>query len=214
MATGFPLTPLPRLLGLGLLVLAVISLPGRAPSEDKARRIGLIFEGAFESPEISRKPEGARSTLLVPFHEWDYGVRPIPSKLWKERGFEWDRFVEISRAIADGILEKVEPRVVRDSRGIVEYVDLSDKDPFLTSILLSDKLLDRFRETLGDRVFAVLVDRHRVYLFPATGGDINDYGPGIVDEYRATEFPVSLEVFLIDDDGYRVVGELNRETGN
>jgi hypothetical protein len=50
-----------------------------------------------------------------------------------------------------------------------------------------------------------------LYLFPATGGKLAEYGPSLVEEFRSTRFPVSLEVFLLDEAGFRVVGELERE---
>src|SRR5690606_27032057 len=94
--------------------------------------------------------------------------------------------------------------------GVILYVVLADEDPFLSSVLLSPKLLESFRETLGERLHIVLVDRHRLYLFPATGGRLSDYGPALVEEFRRTKLPVSLEVFLLDKNGYRVIGELER----
>ena len=39
---------------------------------------------------------------------------------------------------------------------------------------------------------------------------IAEYGPALVDEYRKARLPVSLEVFLVDDYGFRVIGELER----
>ena len=178
--------------------------------DEKARRVGILMEGTFESPDISRHPEGAKATLMVPSAEWEYGVRAFSEELWKERGFTWERILAISTTVADQLAESVEPDIVRDGNGVVEYVILEDKDPFLTSILLSSKLRERFRDTLGDRIFAVCVDRHAVYLFPATGGKLEGYGPGLVDQFSRTSFPVSLEVFLVDKDGFRVVGHLER----
>ncbi|MEX2577591.1 MAG: hypothetical protein WD342_00925 [Verrucomicrobiales bacterium] len=180
-------------------------------ADESARRVGIVFEGTFESAEVSRLPEGARKTQLVATYEWDYGVRSFSRKLWAERGFEWDAFLTIARRVGDAIAEKIEPRLVRDHREVVEYVLVHDEDPFLTGALLSNKFYERFRETLGDRIHAVVVDRHRIYLFPATGGKLEEFGPALVEEFRRTALPVSLEIFELDGKAIGVIGEIERE---
>lgn len=191
----------------------VLLLPAVHAADDApAKRVGFVLGGTFEAPEIARKPEGAEKTLLVPSYEWDYGVRSFTRESWAERGFTWEQFSEIATRVADKIVEEVEPRLVRDERGIIEYAVLSKKDPFLTSVLVSEKLHDKFKDTLGDQIHIVLIDRHMIYLFPAIGTKIEDYGPALVDEFRNAIFPVSLEVFQLDDKGFRVIGELNRDS--
>jgi hypothetical protein len=39
---------------------------------------------------------------------------------------------------------------------------------------------------------------------------LEEFGPALVEEYRQAQFPVSLEIFLLDQEGFRVVGELER----
>lgn len=180
--------------------------------DEEAKRLGFIFEGSFENHEIARTPERSKKTLLVPFYEWDYGVRPFSKELWKTQNFDWERFEKIAAKVADDLVDTMQHKLIRDNRGIIEYALIHDKDPFLTGILTSSRLLEKFRESLGDRIHVVLIDRNLIYLFPATGGTIDDYGPALVNEFRSTPLPVSLEVFLLDENGYRVIGELNRDT--
>ena len=207
MATGFQLIPLRA--ALFLTIGAAMPILGRG-DDAPARRIGVIFEGSFEKADITTPITGARKTQLIAFYEWDFGVRTFTETNWKERGLDWDRLFVSARTAADAILGEIKPELVKDSRGVILYAVIANKDPFLTSILLSPKLIDRFRETLGDRIHAVLIDRNRFYLFPATGGQLADYGPALVEEFSSTPLPVSLEIFLLDDAGYRVIGELER----
>ena len=207
MATGFQMIRLPAIVFLA----AALAIP--LPGEEKdapARRIGVIFEGTFEKVDIPLPIDGARKTQLVAYYEWDFGVRPFTEKVWNERGLTREKLLPLAKTVAKELLQTVEPELVRDSRGVILYAILTDKNPFLTSVLLSPDLIERFRETLGDRIHAVIVERHRIYLFPATGGLLQEYGPALVEEFQRASLPVSLEVFLIDDDGYRVIGELER----
>lgn len=184
--------------------------PSAKPQEIPAHRIGILFGGTFESFDITGPIEGAKTTKMAAHYEWDFGVRPFTKKTWEERGLAWDRFFPVARQVADAVAGKLEPKLVRDHRGIVLYAILTDEDPFLTSVILSPKLHERFKETLGDRIQVLLLERNRVYLFPATGGRLAEFGPALVEEFGRSRFPVSLEIFLLDREGFRVVGELER----
>jgi hypothetical protein len=206
MATGFQSIALKALLCIAAAAPRLAGDEADAP----ARRIGVIFEGAFEKAEITTPIDGARRTQLVAFYEWDFGVRPFTTATWQERSLDWDTLFPVARAVADRIVERLEPELVRDARGVILYAIVTDKDPFLTSVLISPNLLGKFRDTLGDRVHVVPLDRNRLYFFPATGGRLADYGPALVDEFRRAKLPVSLEIFLLDENGYEVIGELER----
>lgn len=207
MANGIPTS---SLLALALIVSPLFAQETDKPAEAPARRIGIIFGGAFEALDITGPIEGAKSTKMAAQYEWSFGVRPFTKKTWEERGLQWETFFPIAREVADAVATKLEPRLVRDHRGIVLYAIIADEDPFLTSALLSQKLHERFKESLGDRILVVLLERNRIYLFPATGGTLEEFGPSLVEQYRQAQFPVSLEIFLLDRDGFRVVGELER----
>jgi hypothetical protein len=213
MANGNPTC---RLLVFGLAAVSLSaqetapSSPPVKPPEAPARRIGILFGGAFESFDITGPIEGAKTTKMAAHYEWDFGVRAFTKKTWEERELDWDRFFRVAREVADGVATKLTPKLVRDHRGIVLYAILADEDPFLTGVILSPKLHERFKETLGDRIQVLLLERNRVYLFPATGGRLAEFGPALVEEYGRARFPVSLEIFLLDRDGFRVVGELDR----
>lgn len=209
MANGIPRPLTPSL----VLVLAAAPLAAPAPAkteEAAARRVGIIFGGAFESFDITGPVEGAKTTRMAAHHEWDFGVRPFTKRTWEERGLDWEGFLPVARKVADAVAAKLEPKLVRDHRGIVLYAIVADEDPFLTSAILSPKLRERFQETLGDHIHALLLERNRIYLFPATGGTLAEFGPALVAEFGQARFPVSLEIFLLDRDGFRVVGELVR----
>ncbi len=209
MATGFQTARL--LIALTVTLWAVLPLRGETPAP--ARRVGLIFGGSFEDYELVEPLDGARLTRLAAHYEWEFGVRAFTQKTWEASGLDRERLLAETRAIAESIVARVEPKLVRDHRGVVLYAILADEDPFLTSILLSPTLHQRFRETLGDRILVVLLERNRVYLFPATGGPLEEFSPALVEEYRRSKFPVSLEVFLLDRNGFRIAGEIERDPG-
>jgi len=193
------------------LCVAFICFSGETTAEEKARRVGIIFEGNFESPNISKKPQGGESTLMVPFYEWDYGIRSFSTEEWEKRDLTWERALELSRRLGEKILEEIKPEFIRDERGVVQYAILAAKEPFLSTTAFSEQFRLKFEESLGKSLYLVFIDRYVIYIFPAVGGALEDYGPSLVDEFRTTTLPVSLEVFFLNDDGLRVIGELARD---
>lgn len=212
MANGFQYQSIKFRASAAAAALTIALLAGLSPAfaDEPAKRMGIIIGGAFEGAEVTQTPSGAQKTLLIASYEWDYGVRPFTEKIWSERNLDWAKFLPAAEKVADAILEEVEPEFARDSRGIIEYVILHSDDPFLSSVLISPKLTEKFSESLGERIQAVVVDRQMIYLFPATGGKLQEFGKSLVDAFKQSKLPVSLEVFLIDDSGARVVGELNQ----
>ncbi|MDF1860116.1 MAG: hypothetical protein P1U87_07875 [Verrucomicrobiales bacterium] len=212
MANGFPNLPLSFLWYFTpvLLICFAIPCPGE---EEKARKIGYLFEGSFESPEIFQLPEGAKITILVPYYEWDYGVRAFTKEAWDERSMTQERFAKAAATVADQLAESVKLDVVRDKNEVVEYILIEDKSPFVTSILTSDKLLPRVKDLLGDKILVVMIDRNLLFLFPSVGGNLKRYGPSLVADFNAAKLPISLEVFVLDEEGFRAIGVLNREQG-
>ncbi|MEM1443740.1 MAG: hypothetical protein AAGF67_15450, partial [Verrucomicrobiota bacterium] len=148
---------------------------------------------------------------MVPFYEWDYGVRAFSEEEWNKREMSWERVLEITESLADALVESVKPEFIRDERGVVLYAIFADKDPFLTSAVFSKKFRTIFEEKMGKSIYLVMVDRHVIYVFPAVGGSLEEFGPAIVNEFSTTSLPVSLEVFFLNDDGLRVIGELSRD---
>ena len=124
---------------------------------------------------------------------------------------DWDAYFADAKKLADDIAKKVEPKLVRDSRGVIEYAIIRGKDPFLSSIILSPLFLKIFEDTLGDNLHVVIIDRNLLYIFPAAGGKLDEYGPAIASHFRKTPLRVSLEIFLVNKAGFHAVGELERE---
>ncbi len=174
---------------------------------EKERR-GIIFETRAVDPEVFTRVEGAEKTLMVPVYEWDYGVRLFTAEQWKKNAFDNAEYRRNAEAVADVVLAKVKPEFIRDSRGIVLYALIRAEDPFLSSILLSDKFLALFKKSMGDSVRVVLVDRQVMYVFPDSGGKLDQFGTALAEQYQTTRQPLSLEVLQITSQGIKAIGSI------
>ena len=172
------------------------------------KRVGVLFASPSDDPGVHAKVNGAKKTVLAAAYEWEYGVRLFSPAKWKEQNYDWNAFLRNASREADRLVEKIEPVIHRDSRGVIDYAELTSDNPFLSSVLLSRKLIPKFERDFGPRLYAIVLDRYRVFLFPADGGKLEAYGTALADAYRETDRPVSLEVFLIDANGALVIGEI------
>lgn len=171
-----------------------------------ALRRGFLIETKVVNPRVFFPIKGGEKTVLAAAYEWSYGTQNYSKEKWAE--VDPGEFAADSIALADSLLETIEPRYVKDSRGVIEYAILNDDDPFISSVLISKKFIDRFEETLGDKINAIVMDRKVVYLFPATGTTLGSFADALSDQYADTPEPVSLEIFAITREGYEIIGSI------
>jgi hypothetical protein len=210
--------PFPVSIGCVMLVLSgIIPAPWGAAGADSSAdknegkpRSGLMVLSKTSDPKVFSPIPGAQTTVLAAAYEWEYGVRVFPKEEWLKRGYEWTEFLANAVRMADRLVGEIEPIFQRDRRGVIDFAVLTHDDPFLSSIILSPKLLKRFEEQFGKRLHLLVLDRNRIFVFPADGGRIEGFANSLIDQYYEARHPVSLELFLIDETGYRVIGALER----
>ena len=194
-----------------MLVSGFLPGPGIASGvKPKELRAGLMVMSKASSPKVFSPIKGAKTTVLAAAYEWEYGVRVFSKEEWIKRGYDWNEFLANAARTADRLVGEIEPVYRRDARGVIDYAVVTHEDPFLSSIILSPKLLKRFEDKLGKRLRLVVLDRNTIYVFPADGGRIEGFADALIDLYYQTRHPVSLEMFLIDESGYRIFGTLER----
>lgn len=190
--------------------------PPAGPEADRAEaaeaalgEVGVMLVSTVSSPAVYAPVESAQKTVLAPAQVTKYGVQTFSKEAWAARGEVWTDFLAGMIQRADRLVDSIEPDFKRDSRGVIDYALVEHPSPWLTSVLLSKRFLPRFAREFGQRLHVVPVDRHRFFVFPADGGKLPGYGPALVDLYHdesICRYPVSLEVLLVDETGFRAVG--------
>jgi hypothetical protein len=178
----------------------------KAPAEP---RVGLMVEAKLAGAKVYTSIPGAKATVLAAAQETQYGVRTFSDDEWREKAYDLKEFYSAAEATADGVVDALEPEFQRDSRDVIEYALVKSKDGFLSSALTSKRFLPRFEREFGGDLRVVVVDRYILYVFPAIGSKLETFGPALAEIYRTTPFPGSLEVFQVNEEGYRVVGTLD-----
>lgn len=103
-------------------------------------------------------------------------------------------------------LATLKPRYERNRKQVIQFAELKSDRPIVASAVLAPKFLDLFKDTLGEKVLLVVPNRFTAYVFPALASNYQDYSPMVFETFRATAWPVSVEVFEVSADGMRAVG--------
>jgi hypothetical protein len=199
-----------------LLLLLALLAPGtiaRAADEPPvptpvAPRPGwrLVLEPAFMHRAVTFALANAKRTIIAPAQLTADGSDFLfpTKKEFETAGL--DQTTIATNGLADADLALLKPHFVRDRKNVIIYAELRATRPIVASAVLSPKLVDRFRETLGDELLVAVPNRFTAVIFPALGKEYQQYAPMIIEAYRATPFPVSLEVFHVTADGWKAVG--------
>ncbi|MCB1091609.1 MAG: hypothetical protein KDL87_08760 [Verrucomicrobiae bacterium] len=187
--------------------------PPKPTATEPAVETGLMLVSTTSSPGVYAPVEGAKETVLAPAYVSKYGIRVFSKAEWTERRAVWEDFLASATKEADRIVDTLEPDFKRDARGVIDYALVENPSPWLSSVLLSKRFLPRFEREFGKRLHVIVVDRHRLYVFPADGSKLEGYGEALIDIYQdetLCHYPVSLEVFLVDETGFRAIGSIEQ----
>ncbi len=181
------------------------------PEEPAVGETGILLVSRVSSPKVYAPIEGAKDTVLATAYVDKYGVRLFSREKWEADGLAWEGLYQAAVKRADELVDSMELQFKRDARGVLDYALIEHESPWLSSVLLSRRFLPRFEREFGERLHVVVVGRHRLFVFPADGGKLDVYSPALADLYHddsVVRHPVSLEVFLVDKDGFRAIGEI------
>lgn len=117
-----------------------------------------------------------------------------------------EQFIARGRANAAADLAGLKPRYERDSKKVITYAALESEKPIVASAVLAPKFLELFQETLGEKVLVVVPSRFAAFVFPHLASEYQQFSPMIFRAFRATPWPVSVEVFEVGPSGWRCIG--------
>jgi len=156
---------------------------------------------------LARPLQDAKRTVIVPAKEDSVlGLTHLSKEEFEAAGLNWDQFMTKAAAAATRLLVSIKPVVARDKSGQIAYIKLKSERPFAASMILSPRIVPLFQGFLGDRLVALVPDRHTVYLFSRNFGEFQAFGQKIVDDHADAVFPCSIEAFEITREGVACIG--------
>jgi hypothetical protein len=180
------------------LVLTPMLLMAQTPAK-KLETYVLMPEPASLRNANSRAPAGAHKTVLSPACEVREapGVKIYSTEEFSKLGVGVDTFAERAKAAADARLAVTQPEAVKDEAGKTRYVVYRGDSPLIASLLVAPSLSKTYVSLFGGDVWAVLPDRHSLYLFPAKEELLAEFAEDLAERYKNDAFAASCEVFLL-----------------
>jgi len=124
----------------------------------------------------------------------------------------------VSQAAAWGAAEATLDRIMTNTS--VSFLDADDlwlgvieaHEPHKSSLIRAKSLRSKVEEKLGWPIIAVAPSRGFVYLISKSDEQqLGRVGATVVAEFQSAEYPVSTEVWVVDDDGITAIGSFPTE---
>ena len=192
-----------------LWLIIIGCLPLLAAPKDLAHKLEPIcvaVEPVVLRTKTSQIFKGCKNTILSPAKETADGLKILSDEEWTALKMPWEDFLAKAKQAAARHLVTLKPEVVKDSRGIVEYIKLQSPSPLTSSILLCPELAKTFVPALGTPILVVVPDRFTVYLFPRTSGAFLKHGKDMAALFSEATYPGSDEAFEITETSIKSIG--------
>lgn len=185
---------------LGLLCLAL--LPLFAAAQTPAKKLDayvLMPEPAALRNVNSRAFGGGQKTVLSPAREIAEapGVKLYSPEEFAKLGISVDTFTERAKAAAEARLATLSPEFIKDDSGKTRYAVYRGDSSMIASLIMAPSLGKLISKLLGGDLWAVLPDRHSLYLFPAKPEMLAEFGDDLQQRFQTDPYAASCEVFLI-----------------
>jgi len=169
----------------------------------------VLIEPTFMSPPVMHAISGAKKTALVAgYEDADKMLQYFSKEKFATLKVSWDDFVK--RAAENKAERKLTTRFVRDSKDVIQYAVLASDSPLTGTAVLAPDFAKKLADIFGEHPLVVVPNRYTVFIFPKLASEYQDYAPMILDAYRSTPYPVSLEVFEVEDDGLKAIGSFDQ----
>lgn len=164
----------------------------------------VLIEPKFMHPEISFPIPGAERTVFVPGWLENGEVRYFSKTDFTALKLDWPAFR--AKASANVTDKKVKAEFTRNGKKVIEYATITSADPLTATAVLSADFVKTFADIFGAKLLVAIPSRYTLFIFPSLATNYRDYAAMIIEAYRATAYPVSLEVFEVSADGFRAIG--------
>jgi hypothetical protein len=147
----------------------------------------------------SRPLGGGERTVVTPAYETATGLALYEVAEFAKLGISVDTFTERAMAAAEKRLASEQPQFIKDDEGVTRYAVYRGESPFIATMIMAPSLAKLASRLFKGDVWAVLPDRHSLYLFPADPELLAEFTDDLQLRYASNPYAASCEVFLIKD---------------
>ncbi len=129
---------------------------------------------------------------------------------WAAQKVEWAAFWEGAQRNALEDFRKAEIRFERDAKRVIRYAEILSKEGRASSLVFAPGFAAHFADAMGESFWVAVPSRFQCFVFPKLAGDVARYAPLVHEAYRATAYPVSVELLECEQGGLWAAGVFER----
>lgn len=167
-----------------------------------------MVEPSFMDYKVRRKIDGSERTILALVRLKDgeiYGAEGGHERIMDmaKKPIEDD-----ARETAAKVLALIEPRFVRDKNEVIQYAVLESENPLTASSVLAPGFAEKFADTLGPDLLVAVPNRYQLLVFSRQDQAFQKMGEFIIAGYLGSNYPVSREIFALENGRLHSLGVL------
>jgi hypothetical protein len=162
----------------------------------------LMPEPAALRSKLSFKPKGAERTVFTPAKEVPgskTGYEIYAEEDFAKLGISLATFAERAGAAADARLKIAQPEFIKDGEGHTRYAVFRGDSQLIASLVTAPSLMKTLYPLLGKDLWALLPDRHSLFVFPAKPELVAEFTEDLADRYDTSLEAASCEVFQLHE---------------
>jgi cytochrome c-type biogenesis protein CcmE len=188
-----------------MCIAATLSLAAPALAEDQWL---LAVEPSFMDHKMRRSIDGSKRTILSISRVVDGEIEPLTREQKKTVHRTFDQIRTEALKTASATLAKMTPEFFRDQNGVIRHAALESPDPLTASSVLAPEFADTFRTTLGPDLLIAIPTRNQILVFSRQDDAHLRLSETIIGNYLSSNFPVSREIFALENGHLRSLGVL------
>lgn len=168
----------------------------------------LAPEPSFMDHKMRRSIEGSRRTILAIGRVVDGEFDPLTREQKKSVHMTFDQIRAEALKTASATLARMKPEFFRDDNGVIRHAAIESPDPLTASCVLAPEFGETFRNTLGPDLLVAMPTRNQVLVFSRQDDAHLRIAESIIGNYLGSNFPVSREIFALENGRLRSLGVL------
>jgi hypothetical protein len=186
-----------------VFVMFAMADAGRAADE-----WALVVGPSFSDHKMRRPIEGSRRTVVSVCRMVGDELEPLTREQKKSVHMTYDQARNEALKTAARVLAELTPVFVRDRNGVIRHAELRGEHPLTASTVLAPEFGAMFRDTLGPDLLVAMPHRNLVLVFSRQDDAHLLKAEEIIQDYLNAVYPVSREVFALEDGRLRSMGVL------
>jgi hypothetical protein len=168
----------------------------------------LAPEPSFMDHKMRRSIEGSKRTILAIARVVDGDIDPLTREQKKSVHKTFDQIRAEALETASSVLARMKPEFVRDKNGVIRHAAIESADPLTASCVLAPEFAETFRDKLGPDLLVAIPTRNQVLVFSRQDDAHLRLSETIIGNYLSSNFPVSREIFALENGRLRSLGVL------